>query len=99
MDHSLQRLCIFRRTPRASIRRHRQTAGFLGTVTHFRRASQRSLKSWTLVTAITGNQDANCSLAAPTIWSGSKPNFFCNSLRGADAPNVCMPIMRPVFPT
>src|SRR4051812_37617279 len=33
---------------------------------------------------------ASCSLAAATIFSGVKPNFFCSSLSGADAPKVCM---------
>src|SRR6185312_1384108 len=31
--------------------------------------------------------------------SGSKPNFRCNSLSGAEAPNVFMPITRPDQPT
>src|SRR5450755_201042 len=39
------------------------------------------------------------SLAAATIASGSKPNFFCSSLSGAEAPKVRMPIMRPPGPT
>src|SRR5262249_56010484 len=42
---------------------------------------------------------ASCSLAAATTAPGVKPNFFCNSFSGAEAPNVCMPIMRPVKPT
>jgi len=33
----------------------------------------------------------SCSLAAATTWSGSNPNFVCNSLSGAEAPNVFMP--------
>src|SRR4029434_3158935 len=40
-----------------------------------------------------------CSLAASTMRSGMKPNFVCNSFNGAEAPNVFMPIMRPVLPT
>jgi hypothetical protein len=42
---------------------------------------------------------ANCSLAAVTTWLGSNPNFFCNAFSGAEAPKVCMPMMRPVIPT
>src|SRR6266545_852751 len=34
----------------------------------------------------------SCSRAAATTFSGWKPNFFCSSLRGAEAPNVRMPI-------
>src|ERR1700736_2996018 len=37
------------------------------------------------------------SLAAAITASGVNPNFFCNSLRGADAPKVCMPIRRPAY--
>jgi hypothetical protein len=39
------------------------------------------------------------SFAAATTWSGSNPNFLCSSLRGADAPNVFMPMTRPDVPT
>ena len=39
------------------------------------------------------------SLTISTTRSGSKPNFFCSSLSGADDPNVFMPIMRPAGPT
>ena len=42
---------------------------------------------------------ASSSRAAETILPGSKPNFFCSSLRGADAPNVRMPTARPPVPT
>ena len=31
--------------------------------------------------------------AAATMFSGVKPNFFCNSLIGAEAPNVSMPML------
>src|SRR4030095_5600387 len=41
----------------------------------------------------------SCPFAAAATWSGSKPNFLWSSLSGADAPNVCMPIMRPDLPT
>src|SRR5487761_82026 len=41
----------------------------------------------------------NSSLAVATTRSGMKPNFFCNSFRGADAPKVCIPMERPVGPT
>ena len=36
---------------------------------------------------------ANCSLAAATMCSTVKPNFFCNSFSGAEAPKVCMPMV------
>ncbi len=39
------------------------------------------------------------SRAIATTASGSKPNFFCSSFNGADAPNVCMPTTRPRGPT
>src|SRR6185312_5029796 len=42
---------------------------------------------------------ASCDFAASTTFSGVKPNFFRSSLNGADAPNVCMPILAPVRPT
>src|SRR5271163_2276122 len=42
---------------------------------------------------------AMTSLAALMMASGSKPNFFCSSLRGAEAPKVFMPMMRPPRPT
>src|SRR5262245_60709850 len=42
---------------------------------------------------------AICSLAAATTLSGVKPNFFCSSFSGAEAPKVCMPIVVPVGPT
>src|SRR5215467_6576947 len=41
----------------------------------------------------------SCCLAAETTWSGSKPNFFCSSLSGAEAPKVFMPMTRPELPT
>src|SRR5579863_9965668 len=41
----------------------------------------------------------SCSFAAATNLSGSKPNFLCSSLRGAEAPNVFIPMTRPVGPT
>ena len=41
----------------------------------------------------------NSSFDTSTTQSGSKPNFFCNSLSGADAPNVFIPITRPDCPT
>ena len=34
-----------------------------------------------------------------TIASGVKPNFFCRSFRGAEAPKVCIPIIAPPVPT
>src|SRR5262245_34354744 len=42
---------------------------------------------------------ASCSRAAITTWSGVKPNFVSNPLRGAEAPNVCMPTTAPRRPT
>jgi hypothetical protein len=33
----------------------------------------------------------SCFFAAATTWSGSNPNFLCNSLSGAEAPNVFIP--------
>jgi hypothetical protein len=39
------------------------------------------------------------SLATAVTRSGSKPNFFCSSLSGAEAPNVFIPITRPAVPT
>ena len=39
------------------------------------------------------------SFAAAATRSGSKPNFFCSSLSGAEAPNVFMPMTRPDAPT
>ena len=42
---------------------------------------------------------AKSSFATATTRSGSKPNFFCNSLSGAEAPKVCMPTTRPFSPT
>jgi hypothetical protein len=36
---------------------------------------------------------AICCLAAATTASGVKPNFFCNSLRGAEAPKVVIPTL------
>jgi hypothetical protein len=41
----------------------------------------------------------SCSFAAATTLSGSKPNFLWSSLSGAEAPNVFMPMTRPVGPT
>ena len=38
-------------------------------------------------------------LAAATMFSGVKPNFFCSSLSGADAPNVSIPSATPAAPT
>ena len=35
------------------------------------------------------------AFAAATTWSGSNPKCLCNSLSGAEAPNVFMPMMRP----
>src|SRR5580700_652449 len=37
--------------------------------------------------------------ATATTWSGSKPKCFCNSLRGAEAPNVFMQTSCPPRPT
>src|SRR5262249_243476 len=37
--------------------------------------------------------------AAATTASAPKPNFFCSSLSGADAPNVAMPMILPPEPT
>src|SRR5215510_2729687 len=42
---------------------------------------------------------ASCSLAAAITWSGSNPNFRCNSFNGADAPKVFMPTTFPEAPT
>src|SRR6266850_3458309 len=39
------------------------------------------------------------ALAAATTWSGSKPNRFWSSLRGAEAPKVFMPMTCPHEPT
>ena len=39
------------------------------------------------------------SRAAATTVAGRNPNFFCTSFNGADAPNVCMPMVRPRGPT
>src|SRR4029434_8940018 len=41
----------------------------------------------------------SCFLAAVATWSGSNPNFLCNSFSGAEAPNVFMPTMKPEEPT
>src|ERR1700724_4224567 len=41
----------------------------------------------------------NSSRAAANTLSGVNPNLFCNSLSGADAPNVRMPILFPAWPT
>src|SRR2546427_10676637 len=41
----------------------------------------------------------NCSFAAATTRSGSKPNFLWSSLRGAEAPKVFIPITWPEVPT
>src|SRR5262245_32871438 len=41
----------------------------------------------------------SCSRAAATTCSGVKPNFFCSSFSGAEAPNVFMPSARPPVPT
>ena len=41
----------------------------------------------------------SCCLAAAATFSGSKPNFFCSSLSGADAPKVFIPRIRPPEPT
>ena len=40
----------------------------------------------------------SCPFAAATILSFVNPNFFCSSLRGADAPNDFMPMISPVSP-
>src|SRR5262249_9126380 len=42
---------------------------------------------------------ATCSRAAARTRSGVKPNFFCSSLSGAEAPKGCMPMASPVVPT
>src|SRR5260370_3805631 len=39
------------------------------------------------------------SLAGETTWSGSNPKCFWSSLRGAEAPNVFIPMIRPDVPT
>ena len=41
---------------------------------------------------------SNCLTVAITC-SGSKPNFLCSSFKGAEAPNVLMPMTRPAVPT
>src|SRR6476646_1002603 len=41
----------------------------------------------------------NSSRAAATTASGVKPNLFCNSLSGAEAPNVRIPRLLPAWPT
>jgi hypothetical protein len=40
-----------------------------------------------------------CAFAAATTFSTVNPNSCCSAFSGADAPNVCMPITRPVGPT
>ncbi len=40
----------------------------------------------------------NNSFATVMTASGSNPNFLWSSLSGAEAPNVCIPIMRPLAP-
>src|SRR5690348_11026913 len=42
---------------------------------------------------------ASWARAASTTWSTVKPNFFCSSLSGADAPKLTIPILAPVMPT
>src|SRR5712691_9942297 len=42
---------------------------------------------------------ASWARAAWTTCSTVKPNFFCSSLSGADAPKVSIPILAPVGPT
>jgi len=39
------------------------------------------------------------SRARSMICSGSKPNFRCNSLSGAEAPKVFIPTILPAGPT
>src|SRR5206468_12240373 len=41
----------------------------------------------------------SCFLASSTMRSALKPNFFCSSFSGADAPKVLMPRTLPVRPT
>ena len=36
---------------------------------------------------------AICCFAAAMTFSGVKPNFFCSSFSGAEAPNVSMPML------
>ena len=33
------------------------------------------------------------SFAAETMFSGMKPNLFCNSFSGAEAPKLSMPML------
>ncbi len=46
-----------------------------------------------------GQRPSSTSLATIATRSGSNPNFFCNSLSGAEAPKVCMPTTLPFAPT
>src|SRR5262249_20676933 len=48
---------------------------------------------------IDGQRRASVVRAAATTASGVNPNFFCSSLRGAEAPKVFMPMISPVLPT
>ncbi len=49
--------------------------------------------------AIAPHPRPSSSLAAATTRSGSKPNFCCSALSGAEPPNVVMPITLPAAPT
>ena len=41
---------------------------------------------------------ASCSLAFSMTFSMVKPNFFCSSYSGAEAPQVLMAMMQPLSP-
>ena len=41
----------------------------------------------------------NIALAVVTTLSTVNPNSFCRAFSGAEPPNVCMPMTRPVEPT
>ena len=56
------------------------------------RAAELNLEdSETLPGPVSTHFFPSCCLAAATTWSGSNPNFLCNSLSGAEAPKVFMP--------
>ncbi len=61
--------------------------------------TQRSGIAARVGAVVRGAHLPSISRAIATTASGSNPNFFCSSLSGADAPNVCMPTTRPRGPT
>jgi hypothetical protein len=64
-------------------------------------ASFKSNPAWSepIATRVVHLDPAICSLTAAITWSRVKPNFICNCSSGAEAPNVSMPMLRPVGPT